>query len=308
MTVKVNSNGDFAENCVSNADSPTEASVVGDLYDILQKSDHSIQSLAHETRKAYGIETGADSELAQWCNAVPSIKLIDETDDMDTTPNLGRLFYKATGYTASDYNSFEGKYDSELSVSPLGECGQEGELIKQILTENGIVDTKDTVHVPINSNGDFIPPIVASEEKQENMEIGISLPTFEQGMERLKVLLSDYIDEPIAVQETNEEPSDEPSDSDAESDHWLTDVQGIGNEVFAKVKSEVVENQRTLHHGEFADADEWRNSPVVVTKEEARDRLQNVALEMDSNDFSKAMKLIEQGNTNQAMMAVEQHE
>jgi hypothetical protein len=272
MSVKVNSDGDFVENTVSEIG----ANHVSDLYDILQKSDLSQVSLAHEARKAFGEETeknDGESDIAKWCNAPRKVNLIEPCEANESDGTLGRAFWKATDYTASTYDKFSGKYDSlkeendGFGVKPLAEVD---EIQRELLLEAGAIEASDTVMVPINSDGEPIVPVVASEGRQEateNFEVGM-VPTYEEAMGRLKTLLSDYFGE-IEVDESapTEESSDEKSDSgsgsggsDTEEGLGLPDdlfdptvVNGIGNKYGERLLQHIVENQISLDWEDYEE-------------------------------------------------------
>lgn len=317
MTVQVNSEGDFVENAVSNADSPENADVLSDLYDVMCKSDmdegdYSIESLAHEVRRVFGDETGDDSDISKWChlnhreNGPEEAQVIPKSSEIDSEPNIGRYFWKAVDYTANDYQDFSDKYSSELNVQPLGDVNEEGETLKSYLIESEVVESEDTVYVPVNSDGDLIPPFVVSDERQEQAGLEMSLPTYEEGLSRYEQLLSDHFGETTTV-ETSDKQEDGDGESDTE-DHLLSEVDKVGPATAENIKEFLVENRETLDWRNHIDGEEWQNAPVVITKDEARERLQQVALEMDNDEFTDTMQAIERGDTNQAVAAIKQYE
>jgi hypothetical protein len=263
MSVKVNSDGDFVENTVSKIG----ANPVSDLYDLLQKDDYSVVSLAHEVRKAFGedsVKKGGESEIAKWCEAPRNVNLIEPCEANDSDGSLGRAFYLSTDYTANDYNAFSGKYDSleeengGFGVKPLAEAD---EFQRELLLSEEIIEASDTVMVPINSDGEPIVPVVASEGRQEaaeGFEVG-SVPTYEEAEERLKTLLSDYFGE-VEVDETAESNDKSNSGGDGESDTGLdlpeelfdpTEVKGIGNKYGEALLVHIVENQISLNWEDY---------------------------------------------------------
>jgi hypothetical protein len=266
MSVKVNSDGDFVENTVSKIG----ANPVSDLYDLLQKDDHSVVSLAHEVRKAFGedsVKKGGESEIAKWCEAPRNVNLIEPCEANDSDGSLGRAFYLSTDYTANDYNAFSGKYDSlkeengGFGVKPLAEAD---EFQRELLLSEEIIEASDTVMVPINSDGEPIVPVVASEGRQEaaeGFEVG-SVPTYEEAEERLKTLLSDYFGE-VEVDETAESNDKSNSGGDGgESDTGLdlpeglfdpTEVKGIGNKYGEALLVHIVENQISLNWEDYEE-------------------------------------------------------
>lgn len=265
MSVKVNSDGDFVENTVSKIG----ANPVSDLYDLLQKDDHSVVSLAHEVRKAFGedsVKKGGESEIAKWCEAPRNVNLIEPCEANDSDGSLGRAFYLSTDYTANDYNAFSGKYDSleeengGFGVKPLAEAD---DFQRELLLSEEIIEASDTVMVPINSDGEPIVPVVASEGRQEaaeGFEVG-SVPTYEEAEERLKTLLSDYFGE-VEVDETAESNDKSNSGGDGESDTGLdlpeglfdpTEVKGIGNKYGEALLVHIVENQISLNWEDYEE-------------------------------------------------------
>jgi len=265
MSVKVNSDGDFVENTVSKIG----ANPVSDLYDLLQKDDYSVVSLAHEVRKAFGedsVKKGGESEIAKWCEAPRNVNLIEPCEANDSDGSLGRAFYLSTDYTANDYNAFSGKYDSlkeengGFGVKPLAEAD---EFQRELLLSEEIIEASDTVMVPINSDGEPIVPVVASEGRQEaaeGFEVG-SVPTYEEAEERLKTLLSDYFGE-VEVDETAESNDKSNSGGDGESDTGLdlpeelfdpTEVKGIGNKYGEALLVHIVENQISLNWEDYEE-------------------------------------------------------
>jgi hypothetical protein len=266
MSVKVNSDGDFVENTVSKIG----ANPVSDLYDLLQKDDHSVVSLAHEVRKAFGedsVKKGGESEIAKWCEAPRNVNLIEPCEANDSDGSLGRAFYLSTDYTANDYNAFSGKYDSlkeengGFGVKPLADAD---EFQRELLLSEEIIEASDTVMVPINSDGEPIVPVVASEGRQEaaeGFEVG-SVPTYEEAEERLKTLLSDYFGE-VEVDETAESNDKSNSGGDGgESDTGLdlpeglfdpTEVKGIGNKYGEALLVHIVENQISLNWEDYEE-------------------------------------------------------
>ncbi|UBF21885.1 hypothetical protein HSTV-3_gp125 [Halorubrum virus HSTV-3] len=260
MSVKVNSNGDFVENTVNTLG----ANPVSDLYDILQKDDHSVMSLAHEVRKAFGedsVKKGGESEIAKWCEAPREVNIVEPTDANDSDGSIGRAFWKATDYTASEYNQFSGKYDS-IDVKPLAEVD---EFQRELLLSQEIIEASDTVMVPINSDGEPVVPVVASEGRQEaadGFEVG-SVPTYEEAVARLETLLSDYFGE-IEVDETAEtsDKNNDGSGSDGESDTGLdlpddlfdpTEVKGIGNNLGETFLQFIVENEVSINYEDYEE-------------------------------------------------------
>ncbi|UBF22015.1 hypothetical protein HJTV-3_gp126 [Haloarcula virus HJTV-3] len=260
MSVKVNSNGDFVENTVNTLG----ANPVSDLYDILQKDDHSVMSLAHEVRKAFGedsVKKGGESEIAKWCEAPREVNIIEPSDANDSDGSIGRAFWKATDYTASEYNQFSGKYDS-IDVKPLAEVD---EFQRELLLSQDIIEASDTVMVPINSDGEPVVPVVASEGRQEaadSFEVG-SVPTYEEAVARLETLLSDYFGE-IEVDETAEtsDKNNGGSGSDGESDTSLdlpddlfdpTEVKGIGNNLGETFLQFIVENEVSINYEDYEE-------------------------------------------------------
>ncbi|UBF21616.1 hypothetical protein HRTV-24_gp130 [Halorubrum virus HRTV-24] len=260
MSVKVNSNGDFVENTVNTLG----ANPVSDLYDILQKDDHSVMSLAHEVRKAFGedsVKKGGESEIAKWCEAPREVNIIEPSDANDSDGSIGRAFWKATDYTASEYNQFSGKYDS-IDVKPLAEVD---EFQRELLLSQDIIEASDTVMVPINSDGEPVVPVVASEGRQEaadGFEVG-SVPTYEEAVARLETLLSDYFGE-IEVDETAEtsDKNNGGSGSDGESDTGLdlpddlfdpTEVKGIGNNLGETFLQFIVENEVSINYEDYEE-------------------------------------------------------
>ncbi|UBF21756.1 hypothetical protein HJTV-2_gp136 [Haloarcula virus HJTV-2] len=260
MSVKVNSNGDFVENTVNTLG----ANPVSDLYDILQKDDHSVMSLAHEVRKAFGedsVKKGGESEIAKWCEAPREVNIVEPTDANDSDGSIGRAFWKATDYTASEYNQFSGKYDS-IDVKPLAEVD---EFQRELLLSQDIIEASDTVMVPINSDGEPVVPVVASEGRQEaadGFEVG-SVPTYEEAVARLETLLSDYFGE-IEVDETAEtsDKNNDGSGSDGESDTGLdlpddlfdpTEVKGIGNNLGETFLQFIVENEVSINYEDYEE-------------------------------------------------------
>ncbi|UBF22144.1 hypothetical protein HRTV-15_gp125 [Halorubrum virus HRTV-15] len=260
MSVKVNSNGDFVENTVNTLG----ANPVSDLYDILQKDDHSVMSLAHEVRKAFGedsVKKGGESEIAKWCEAPREVNIIEPSDANDSDGSIGRAFWKATDYTASEYNQFSGKYDS-IDVKPLAEVD---EFQRELLLSQDIIEASDTVMVPINSDGEPVVPVVASEGRQEaadSFEVG-SVPTYEEAVARLETLLSDYFGE-IEVDETAEtsDKNNGGSGSDGESDTGLdlpddlfdpTEVKGIGNNLGETFLQFIVENEVSINYEDYEE-------------------------------------------------------
>lgn len=265
MSVKVNSDGDFVENTVSKIG----ANPVSDLYDLLQKDDYSVVSLAHEVRKAFGedsMKKGGESEIAKWCEAPRNVNLIEPCEANDSDGSLGRAFYLSTDYTANDYNAFSGKYNSlkeengGFGVKPLAEAD---EFQRELLLSEEIIEASDTVMVPINSDGEPIVPVVASEGRQEaaeGFEVG-SVPTYEEAEERLKTLLSDYFGE-VEVDETAESNDKSNSGGDGESDTGLdlpeelfdpTEVKGIGNKYGEALLVHIVENQISLNWEDYEE-------------------------------------------------------
>jgi len=265
MSVKVNSDGDFVENTVSKIG----ANPVSDLYDLLQKDDYSVVSLAHEVRKAFGedsMKKGGESEIAKWCEAPRNVNLIEPCEANDSDGSLGRAFYLSTDYTANDYNAFSGKYNSlkeengGFGVKPLADAD---EFQRELLLSEEIIEASDTVMVPINSDGEPIVPVVASEGRQEaaeGFEVG-SVPTYEEAEERLKTLLSDYFGE-VEVDETAESNDKSNSGGDGESDTGLdlpeelfdpTEVKGIGNKYGEALLVHIVENQISLNWEDYEE-------------------------------------------------------
>ncbi|AGM10872.1 hypothetical protein M192_gp007 [Halorubrum tailed phage 8] len=267
MSVKVNSDGDFVENTVNTLG----ANPVSDLYDLLQKDDHSIVSLAHEVRKAFGedsVKKGGESDIAKWCEAPRNVNLIEPCEANDSDGSLGRAFFLSTDYTANDYNAFSGKYASleeengGFGVKPLGEVD---EFQRELLLSQEIIEASDTVMVPINSDGEPIVPVVASEGRQEaadGFEVG-SVPTYEEAEERLKTLLSDYFGE-VEVDETAEtsDKNNGGSGSDGESDTGLdlpddlfdpTEVKGIGNNLGETFLQFIVENEVSINYEDYEE-------------------------------------------------------
>ncbi|UBF20325.1 hypothetical protein M1M41_gp006 [Halorubrum sodomense tailed virus 4] len=260
MSVKVNSNGDFVENTVNTLG----ANPVSDLYDILQKDDHSVMSLAHEVRKAFGedsVKKGGESEIAKWCEAPREVNIIEPNIIEPSDGSIGRAFWKATDYTASEYNQFSGKYDS-IDVKPLAEVD---EFQRELLLSQDIIEASDTVMVPINSDGEPVVPVVASEGRQEaadSFEVG-SVPTYEEAVARLETLLSDYFGE-IEVDETAEtsDKNNGGSGSDGESDTSLdlpddlfdpTEVKGIGNNLGETFLQFIVENEVSINYEDYEE-------------------------------------------------------
>ncbi|QRD99736.1 hypothetical protein VOLN27_113 [Halorubrum virus VOLN27B] len=260
MSVKVNSDGDFVENTVNTLG----ANPVSDLYDILQKDDYSVMSLAHEVRKAFGedsVKKGGESEIAKWCEAPREVHIVEPTEANDSDGSIGRAFWKATDYTASEYNQFSGKYDS-IDVKPLAEVD---EFQRELLLSQEIIEASDTVMVPINSDGEPVVPVVASEGRQEaadGFEVG-SVPTYDEAVERLETLLSDYFGE-IEVDETAESSSKNNggsgSGSDTEEGLGLpddlfdpTEVNGIGNKYGERLLQHIVENQITIDWEDYEE-------------------------------------------------------
>ncbi|UBF19455.1 hypothetical protein HRTV-19_gp129 [Halorubrum virus HRTV-19] len=267
MSVKVNSDGDFVENTVNTIG----ANPVSDLYDLLQKDDHSIVSLAHEVRKAFGedsVKKGGESEIAKWCEAPRNVNLIEPCEANDSDGSLGRAFFLSTDYTANDYNAFSGKYDSlkeengGFGVKPLAEAD---EFQRELLLSQEIIEASDTVMVPINSDGEPIVPVVASEGRQEateGFEVG-AVPTYEEAEERLKTLLSDYFGE-VEVDETAESNDTNNSDGDSGSDTEEglglpegvfdpTEVNGIGNKYGKRLLQHIIENQITMDWEDYEE-------------------------------------------------------
>ncbi|UBF20441.1 hypothetical protein HCTV-8_gp112 [Haloarcula virus HCTV-8] len=267
MSVKVNSDGDFVENTVTTLG----ANHVSDLYDLLQKDDHSVMSLAHEVRKAFGedsVKKGGESEIAKWCEAPREVHIIEPTDANDSDGSIGRAFWKATDYTANDYNQFTGKYDSlkeengGFGVKPLAEAD---EFQRELLLSQEIIEASDTVMVPINSDGEPIVPVVASKGRQEateGFEVG-AVPTYEEAKARLETLLSDYFGE-VEVDETAEssEKNNGGSDSGSDTEEGLglpgelfdpTEVKGIGNKYGKALLQHIVENQISLDWEDYEE-------------------------------------------------------
>ncbi|UBF21246.1 hypothetical protein HJTV-1_gp123 [Haloarcula virus HJTV-1] len=267
MSVKVNSDGDFVENTVTTLG----ANHVSDLYDLLQKDDHSVMSLAHEVRKAFGedsVKKGGESEIAKWCEAPREVHIIEPTDANDSDGSIGRAFWKATDYTANDYNQFTGKYDSlkeengGFGVKPLAEAD---EFQRELLLSQEIIEASDTVMVPINSDGEPIVPVVASKGRQEateGFEVG-AVPTYEEATARLETLLSDYFGE-VEVDETAEssEKNNGGSDSGSDTEEGLglpgelfdpTEVKGIGNKYGKALLQHIVENQISLDWEDYEE-------------------------------------------------------
>ncbi|UBF21486.1 hypothetical protein HRTV-21_gp120 [Halorubrum virus HRTV-21] len=267
MSVKVNSDGDFVENTVTTLG----ANHVSDLYDLLQKDDHSVMSLAHEVRKAFGedsVKKGGESEIAKWCEAPREVHIIEPTEANDSDGSIGRAFWKATDYTANDYNQFTGKYDSlkeengGFGVKPLAEAD---EFQRELLLSQEIIEASDTVMVPINSDGEPIVPVVASKGRQEateGFEVG-AVPTYEEAKARLETLLSDYFGE-VEVDETAEssEKNNGGSDSGSDTEEGLglpgelfdpTEVKGIGNKYGKALLQHIVENQISLDWEDYEE-------------------------------------------------------
>ncbi|WP_144797641.1 hypothetical protein [Halorubrum depositum] len=266
MSVKVNSDGDFVENTVSKIG----ANHVSDLYDLLQKDDHSIMSLAHEVRKAFGeasVKKGGESEIAKWCEAPREVHIVEPCEANDSDGSIGRAFWKATDYTANDYNAFSGKYASleeengGFGVKPLAEVD---ELQRELLLSQEIIEASDTVMVPINSDGEPVVPVVASKGRQEatdGFEVG-SVPTYEEAKARLETLLSDYFGE-IEVDEnasSGKNNSDSDGGSDTEEGLGLprdlfdpTEVKGIGNKYGKALLQHIVENQISLNWEDYEE-------------------------------------------------------
>ena len=260
MSVKVNSDGDFVENTVNTLG----ANPVSDLYDILQKDDYSVMSLAHEVRKAFGedsVKKGGESEIAKWCEAPREVHIVEPTEANDSDGSIGRAFWKATDYTASEYNQFSGKYDS-IDVKPLAEVD---EFQRELLLSQEIIEASDTVMVPINSDGEPVVPVVASEGRQaaaDGFEVG-SVPTYEEAVARLETLLSDYFGE-VEVDETavSSSKNDGGSDGGSDTDEGLglpndlfdpTEVSGIGNKYGERLLQHIVENQISLDWEDYEE-------------------------------------------------------
>ncbi|AAL54922.2 hypothetical protein HfxHF1_005 [Halophage HF1] len=269
MSVKVNSDGDFVENTVNTIG----ANHVSDLYDLLQKDDHSTVSLAHEVRKAFGEESvkkGGESDIAKWCEAPREVHIIEPCEANESDGSIGRAFFLATDYTANDYNAFSGKYDSlkeengGFGVKPLAEAD---EFQRELLLSQEIIEASDTVMVPINSDGEPIVPVVASKGRQEateSFEVG-SVPTYEEAKARLETLLSDYfgeveVDETAESNDTNNGGSDGDGGSDTEDGLGLpegvfdpTDVSGIGNKYGKRLLQHIIENQITMDWEDYEE-------------------------------------------------------
>ena len=260
MSVKVNSDGDFVENTVNTLG----ANPVSDLYDLLQKDDYSVMSLAHEARKAFGedsVKKGGESEIAKWCEAPREVHIIEPTEANDSDGSIGRAFWKATDYTASEYNQFSGKYDS-IDVKPLAEVD---EFQRELLLSQEIIEASDTVMVPINSDGEPVVPVVASEGRQEateGFEVG-AVPTYDEAVARLETLLSDYFGE-VEVDETAESSSKNNGGSDGGSDTEEglglpegvfdpTEVNGIGNKYGKRLLQHIIENQITMDWEDYEE-------------------------------------------------------
>lgn len=206
MTVKVNSDGDFVEN----VHTELASNVISASYDILNKSEKSVGTLAHEVRKALDIPSDSDEDLAKWCDAVTSVQVAEPKGDNDGT--LGRMFWRATDYSANEFNKLpvSNRYDS-IPVSKLGETEYAHQ--KQELIDAGIISEDETVLVPQTSDGDILPIIACSNDLDE------SHPTFEEAKKVLDRFVSDHFGE-IEIDETAEtsdESNDEPDDSDSDS-------------------------------------------------------------------------------------------
>jgi hypothetical protein len=247
MTVKVNSDGDFVENVHNNL----ESNVVSASYDILNKSELSVGTLAHEVRKALSEASDGDSDIAKWCDAVTSVQVAERTDESDGT--LGRMFWKATDYSAGEYNKLlpSQKYDS-IATAELGETELSHQ--KDELVNAGIVSDDQTVLVPQTNDGDIVPIIAVSNDRDE------AHPTFEEAKKTLDKFVSDYFGEVDIDEtaETNDESSDEQEDSSSDSDIGVNDptqIDGIGSSTVEKIESNGFEITPSLNVSEHIEVE-----------------------------------------------------
>lgn len=204
MTVKVNSDDDFVENVHGELSS----NVVSASYDILNKSELSIGTLAHEVRKALDVDSDSDAEIAKWCDAVTSVQVAEPKGDNDGT--LGRMFWRATDYTASEYTKLptSSKYEA-IPTAELRDteyANQHDDLVKA-----GIISDDQTVLVPQTDDGDVIPVIAVSNDKNE------ANPTFETAKNALDKFVSDRFGE-VEIDEEAETDSGASNDKNPDSD------------------------------------------------------------------------------------------
>lgn len=278
MTVQVNSDGDFAEDSLTDAESPSNPNVVADLYDILTKGDveegeyATVPTAYAASREIFTNGGGSDND--KWCKigsqkeSPEEFRIIEKTSDMDKEPNLGRYFWKAIGYKANQYTDFENKYQSEVDIRALDDVNEEGEYFKHLLVKAGIADSDETVHVPVNSNDELIPPFVAAKDDQNNLEKEI--PDYEEGIDRLETLLNDHIEMETETVEDSANDNDDDGDSDEQTSPWES-VHGVG-----AAMAEKLENDENAHYSPNEDYEPAsRLYPEVSEPAEDSDELES---------------------------------
>ena len=292
MTVKVNS-GSIVEDTyktIANGSEVTEAYVWTSV----------LKDLAYSFRDS--IES-SDSDLENWIEFLKNVEIEGES--------LGAVQAVATDFTTSDYLDQMG-LDSAIPTTEASDI--EAKIAKRLtgtLSERNteLVDL-DNPQVPTTPDGEAMPMFVATNERSKGLH------TFEEAtamwskfMDHLGV---EVTNEPTESDDSDDSPDKNPSsESSDEDEHWLHDVNGVGSEVFGRIKERAVSEQESFHYGELLSDEEVtaiREADVIVTTEEAQERLQGVAAEMPTGAFSMASDKIAEGEIEEAITLIADYE
>lgn len=276
MTVQI-ANGSVVEdtyNAVSDASPVTEAYVLVRV----------LKDLAYSARD---VSDANDDDLEQWASLLSSVELGGHS--------LGAIQAKATDFTTADYLEQTGLNNAVMTVQPSDEeqrIIRKGNLKSFMSDENATLLTE--YGVPTTPDGEAVPALVASNEQNEGLH------TFEEAKELLESFLSHV---PLDVSDgdvSTTDDTEQSTDSD-EEDHLMNEVDKVGPATAENIREFLVNNRQSLDWRDHIDAEAWSNAPTIVTEEEARERLQNVASEMPTGTFGVASDMISEGNTSQAI-------
>lgn len=283
----VASDGSVEVDVLTNA---SEASELPEIYDLTR--DH--KNLAYAVD-----EIMDDPEAAKWAEFLNNVQI--------NGVDIGLVQAKATSYKLDEYmrkTGFTSVNCEQPDLWERNELEREG-IMSEITSNSTYWERPDNVKCPISSDGEKLPALVL--EKDEAYSFEEAKEVYYSILNRVPGIDVDPEDQDDGVETDGSNNGNGGSGSD-EEDFFLNEVEKVGPATSDNLKEYLIENRVTLDWREEIDEDAWNEADAVITKEEARDRLQQVALDMDSEKFQKAMQLIEEGETAQAMMAVERYE
>lgn len=292
-------NGDLAEDTCNDETATNKVSPVYTFIRYLRDEQGAFRySLRDQQRRKRDDESYTlpeDSDVVQYHNLLCSL----EVEGHD----VGAVQAAVTSFTNDEYFDFHNLGDA-IETRPANETEQ------RLSDATGPLSDKNqavTSHfpepmVPLTPDKEEMPLLVMSNERNEGTM------DFEEAKEMLDRFL-DHLDvEVLEGDAPDVDTNHEPRSEDTDSDGLLRGADGVGSEVSEQIREYVVENRVTIDWKDEVEADSaaWRQT--VTTKDDVTGQLQAVAVSMPNDEFTDVMSLIEDGNLEQAQMAISQYE